>query len=98
MGKSIGDFSAFVGLAFVCLLPLSIAEAQPSPKTSAELAESACAKLSGAYASNAENAASTKTHLAEWAQLCNQAAHQTCNGTDSAIQALRGLHLLTCKR
>ena len=98
MGKSIWIFSAFVGLAFVCLLPVTVAGAQPSPKTSAELAESACAKLAGAYSSNAENAASSKTHLAEWAQLCNQAAHQTCNGTDSVIQALRGLHLLTCKR
>lgn len=98
MGKSIWDLAALAGLAFLCLLPLAIAEAQPSPKTSAELAESACAKLSGAYASNAENATSNKTHLAEWAQLCNQADHQTCNGTDSAIQAFRGLHLLTCKR
>jgi hypothetical protein len=98
MGKSVWDFSAFTGLAFVCLLPLTMAGAQPSPKTSAELAESACAKLSGAYASNAENATSSKTHLAEWAQLCNQAAHQTCDGADSLIQTLRGLHLLTCKR
>ncbi len=98
MGKSIGDFFALAGLAFVCLLPLTIAGAQPSPKTPIELAESACAKLAGAYTSNSENAETNKPHLAEWTQLCNHAADHTCNGTDSLIQALRGLNLLTCKR
>jgi hypothetical protein len=98
MGKRIGDFFTLMGLAFVCLLPHTIAGAPLSPKTPAELAESACAKLAGAYTSNSENAETNKPHLAEWTQLCSHAANQTCNGTNSLIQALRGLSLLTCKR
>ena len=98
MGKCIGDFFTLVGLVFVCLLPLTIAGAQLSPKITTELSESACAKLAGAYSSNSEKAETNKPHLAEWTQLCNHAADQTCNGTNSLIQALRGLNLLTCKR